>query len=171
MEFGINNIMALNQSYELYDLLYDRFGGKKDYYRMSRIEKEYLKTLSIKRDDKSLKRVADIKLRIVNDVNKNNFTRKYQIKSHHEYESIKEFCKTINTKGYELLLHHDENGLKMNKLDKIIEGDYSCCKDCDRPMKFINKKTAVIYCYFYKNKKLNFFPSNLYLLLKLPKNI
>ena len=41
----------LNKSYELYDLLYDRFGGKKDYYKMSRIEKEYLKNLSIKRYD------------------------------------------------------------------------------------------------------------------------
>jgi hypothetical protein len=39
--------MALNQSYELYDLLYDKFGGKKDYYRMSRIEKEYLTPLHI----------------------------------------------------------------------------------------------------------------------------
>ena len=54
--------MALNQSYELYDLLHDRFGGKKDYYRMSEFEKKYLKMLSIKRDDKSLRRVADIKL-------------------------------------------------------------------------------------------------------------
>jgi hypothetical protein len=62
--------MALNQSYELYDLLYNRFGGKKDYYKMSRIEKEYLKNLSIKRDDKSLRRVVEIKLRIVNDLKK-----------------------------------------------------------------------------------------------------
>ena len=57
--------MALNQSYELYNLLYDKFGGKKDYYKMSRIEKEYLKNLSIKRNDNSLRRVADIKLRIL----------------------------------------------------------------------------------------------------------
>ena len=40
--------MALNQSYKLYDLLCDRFGHKKDYYKMSRFEKEYLKNLSIK---------------------------------------------------------------------------------------------------------------------------
>jgi hypothetical protein len=65
--------MALNQSYDLYDLLYDKFGNKKDYYKMSRIEKDYLKKLSIKRDDKSLRRIADIKLRIINDLNKNNF--------------------------------------------------------------------------------------------------
>ena len=54
--------MALNQSYELYDLLYDRFGSKKDIHKMSRYEIVYLKNLSIKRDDKSLRRVAEIKL-------------------------------------------------------------------------------------------------------------
>jgi hypothetical protein len=59
-------------------------------------------------------------------------------------------------KGYELLYHHDDN-IKTNKLDKIIEGDYDCCKDCDRPMKFINKKTPVMYCYFYQNRKISHF--------------
>ena len=39
--------MALNQSYKLYDLLYDRFGGKK-IHKMSRVEIVYLKKLSIK---------------------------------------------------------------------------------------------------------------------------
>jgi hypothetical protein len=34
--------MALNQSYELHNLLHDRFGSQKPYYKMSRIEKEYL---------------------------------------------------------------------------------------------------------------------------------
>lgn len=81
--------MALNQSYELYDLLYHRFGGKKDYYRMSRIKKEYLKNLSIKRDDKSLRRVVEIKLRIVNDLKKNNFNKKYQIQSFCEYNMFR----------------------------------------------------------------------------------
>jgi hypothetical protein len=143
--------MALNKSYELYDLLYDRFGGKKDYYRMSIIEKEYLKKLSIKGDDKSLRRVANIKLRIVNDLNKNNFNKKYQIQSFCEYNMIKEYCKTIDTKGYELLWHHDENGVKRNELYKIIEGNYYCCKDCDRPMTFVSRQVPVKYCYFYKN--------------------
>ena len=49
---------------------------------------EYLKTLSIKRDDKSLRRVADIKLRIVNDLNKNCFDKKYQIQSFNEFNII-----------------------------------------------------------------------------------
>ncbi len=53
-------------------------------------------------------------------------------------------------KGYELLWHHDYN-IKTNKLDKIIKGDYYCCRDCDGPMKFINKKILVMYCYFYKD--------------------
>ncbi len=32
--------MALNQQYELYDLLYNRFGGKKDYYKLNERQKE-----------------------------------------------------------------------------------------------------------------------------------
>ena len=143
--------MALNQHYDLYDLLHKRFGGKKEYYRMSRIEKEYLKNLSIKRDDKSLRRVADIKLRIKNDLNKNCFNKKYQIQSFCEYNMIKEWCKTIETKGYELLWHGDTNDVKRNQLYKIIEGEYSCCKDCDRPMTFISRQVPVKYCYLYKN--------------------
>lgn len=40
--------------------------------------------------------------------------------------------------------------LERNKLDKIIEGNYDCCRDCDSPMVFINKKIPVRYCYLYK---------------------
>ena len=141
--------MALNQHYDLYDLLYDRFGGKKDYSKMSSIEKEYLKNLSIKRDDKSLRRVSDIKLRIKNDLNKNCFNKQYQIQSFCEYNIIKEFCETIDMKGYKLLWHHDEN-IKTNQLYKIVEGDYSCCKSCNRPMTFISRQVLVKYCYLYK---------------------
>ena len=146
--------MALNQSYELYDLLYHKFGGKKDFHKMSRYEIVYLKNLSIKRDDKCLKRVADIKLRIVNDLNKNIFNKKYQIQSFCEYNMIKEWCKTIDTKGYELLWHCDQNGLKRNQLYKIIEGDDYCCKDYYRPMTFISRQVPVKYCYLYKDKTL-----------------
>jgi uncharacterized protein YaaR (DUF327 family) len=143
--------MALNQSYELYDLLYDRFGSKKDYYKMNQIEKEYLKNLSIKREDKSLKRIAEIKRRIKNDMNKNNFNQKYQIQTLCEYNMIKEFCKLIDTNGYELLWCNDCNDVKRNQLYKIIEGDNYCCKDCDKPMTFISRQVPVKYCYLYKS--------------------
>ena len=63
--------MALNKADYLYDLLQDKFGNKKDYYRMNRIEKEYLKTITIKMNVKSLQRIADIKRRIKKDLNKN----------------------------------------------------------------------------------------------------
>jgi hypothetical protein len=92
----------------------------------------------------------------MNDVAKNNFNKKYQIKSFIEYKLIKLFCKTLDTKNYELLWCNSFNNnpqLKMNKLVKIIEGEplgCSCCRDCDRPMTFRNEKTNVLYCYFYK---------------------
>jgi hypothetical protein len=140
--------MALNQSYKLYDLLYDRFGNKKDINKMSRYEIVYLKNVSIKRDDKSLRRIAEIKIRIVNDLKKNNFNKKYQIQSFCEYNMIKEWCKTIDMKGYELLWHHGD--IKRNQLYKIIEGNYSSCKSSDRHMTFISRQVPVKYCYFYK---------------------
>jgi hypothetical protein len=132
------------------NFIYDRFGHKKPSYKISEIEKNYFKALNTKMEDKSLNRIYNIKLRIKNDLDKNSFPKKYQIKSMSEYKIIKKFCETLDMKGYELLWCNDENGLKMNKLDKIIEGDYDCCKECDRPMIFINKKVPIIYCYFYK---------------------
>jgi RNA polymerase-binding transcription factor DksA len=146
--------MALNQTYELYDLLYDRFGGKKDIHKMSRVEIVYLKKLRMKRDDKSSRRVEDIKLRIVNDLNKNSFNKKYQIQSFWEYNIIREWCKKIDTKGYELLWHEDAN-VKRNQLYKIIEGNYYCCKDCDRPITFISRQVPVKYCYLFKANNLS----------------
>jgi len=105
---------------------------------------------------KSEKRVDEIKNRISNDIAKNNFNKKYQIKSFIEYKLIKAFCETLDIKKYELLWCNSFNNdpqLKMNKLVKIIEGNYYCCKDCDRPMKFINEKTNVLYCYFNDKNK------------------
>jgi hypothetical protein len=142
--------MELNQSYDLCDFVHDRFGRQKPYYKISRIEKEYLNTLKKNMIEKSNKRVEEIKIRIVNDLNKNNFNKKYQVSSRYEYNIIKEFCKTLDMKGYELLWHCGD--VNKNKLDKIIEGDYSCCKDCDRPMIFVNKMVPVMYCYLYKTK-------------------
>lgn len=132
-------------------------------YKVERREREYLEKLNENMIKKSEKRVSDIKTRILNDISVNNFSKKYQIKSFIEYKQLKTFCKTLNIQEYELLWcnslakpsdnpDNPNHVLKMNKLEKIIEGDYSCCRDCDKPMKFINRKTNVLYCYFYKNK-------------------
>jgi len=142
---------------DLSDYLYNRFGGKKPAYKMNSIEKKYFKTLNDNMMKNSQKRIDGIKTRIMSDVAKNNFGSKYQIKSLYEYNQIKEFCQSLDLargkKSYELLWHHDEKGITTNKLDRIIEGDYYyCCRDCGSPMTFINKKTAVMYCYFNKSK-------------------
>jgi hypothetical protein len=65
-------------------------------------------------------------------------------------DEVKEYCKTIDMKGYELLWYHDCNGVKSNQLYKIIEGDYSWCRDCDRPMTFDQRQVPVKYCYLSK---------------------
>lgn len=136
-------------SHELYNLFYAINGDKIEFYEMKSYEKEYLKNLSKKRDDKSLKRIAEIKSRIVNDLNKNTFDKKYQIQTIHEYNLIKDFFETLDGKGHELLWYHGD--LKRNQLCKIIQGNYRCCRDCDTPIKFITRQVDVKYCYFYLN--------------------
>jgi hypothetical protein len=114
------------------------------------VETKYFKILNDNMIKNSQKRIENIKIRITNDINKNNFTKKYQINSRDEYNILVDFYKTLNIDKYELLWCNDMN-LERNKLDKIIEGDYDCCRDCDRPMVFVNKKIPVRYCYFYKS--------------------
>ena len=134
------------------NILYDNKGHKRQ--KSSSAEKYYFSILNENMIKKSEKRVDEIKNRISNDIAKNNFNKKYQIKSFIEYKLIKAFCETLDTKNYELLWCTSCNNgpqLKMNKLVKIIEGEplgCSCCRDCDRPMTFINDKTNVLYCYF-----------------------
>jgi hypothetical protein len=99
--------------------------------------------------NKSNKRINNIIKRIINDVSKNIYlNKKYQVKSHIEYKQIKKFVETLNIKDYEFLWCHGDE--KMNKLDYILPGDWDCCYDCSSHMKFINSKTFVIYCCFYK---------------------
>jgi len=131
--------------------LYNKYGNKKQFN--DPVEENYFDLLNMKMIEKSNKRIDEIVKRIQNDVSKNNFKKFYQVKSFIEYKKIKEFVKTLNINGYEFLWCNSANDgeiLKMNKLEKIIEGNYYCCQDCDTPMSFVNKKTQVIYCYFYK---------------------
>lgn len=141
----------------LENLLYDKKGQKRQ--KSSSAEKYYFSILNENMIKKSKKRIDEIKNRISNDIAKNNFNKKYQIKSFIEYKLIKAFCETLDIKNYELLWCNSFNNnpqLKMNKLVKIIEGEplgCSCCRDCDRPMTFINDKTNVLYCYFNNKQK------------------
>lgn len=115
------------------------------------IEKKYFDVLNQKMVEKSNKRIDELQKRLLSDISKNNFNKKYQVKSMFEYYTLKKFVEnneSINTKGYEFLWCHGDK--LMNKLDKIICGNYFCCRDCDNPMIFVNKKVYVLFCYFYK---------------------
>jgi len=142
--------MESNHKRDVYDFLYDKFGSRIRAYNPSPVENKYFEIINDNMKKKSEKRLESIKKRIVNDINKNNYVKKYQISSRFEYERIKEFVNTLNIDKYEFLWHADQNGVERNKLYRIIEGDYTCCRDCDRPMTFKNIKTFVRYCYFYK---------------------
>ena len=128
--------------------LINTHGDKVNNYELHSTEKRIFNNLNKNMINKSLIRIEEIKKRITNDINKNNFNKKYQIKSLIEYKIIKDYCKEI-IPNYNLYYIHDDN-IKMNILDKIIRGNYYCCRDCDTSMTFINKKTPVIYCYLYK---------------------
>ena len=127
--------------------LINKWGSKVHNYELTFSEKRIFNNLNKNMINKSLIRIEEIKKRIINDVNKNNFNKKYQIKSFIEYEIIKDYCKK-NIQKYNLYYMHDDT-IEMNKLDKILRGDYYCCRDCDTPMKYINKKIPVMYCYLY----------------------
>ena len=126
------------------NFLHDRCYRKKPHKRISKEQKIYFKILNENMVKKSSKRIDNIKIRIQNDISKNIFNKKYQIKSIVEFMVIKDFCNNFNIDEYELNWCHDEKGIMVNKLYQIIEV-YS-----DGPMKFINRKTPVMYCYFSK---------------------
>lgn len=133
------------------DYLYYSYDDKK--LIMNNIEKKYFTKLNENMIKKSLQRIDEIKNRIINDISKNNFNKKYQIRSLIEYNMIKEFYEILKIDDYELSYCYDEKDVQTNKLLKIVEGPTGeCCRDCDRKMKFINKKTKVKYCYFNKKK-------------------
>ena len=80
-----------------------------------------------------------------------NRNKELQDKNFIEYKQLKDYCKTFDLKGHTPAWCNDKNGLKMNKLEKIIGGNYFCCRECNTPMTFINKKIDVMYFYFSSN--------------------
>jgi ABC-type phosphate transport system auxiliary subunit len=127
------------------NFLYNQYHVKKIYNDMSKAEKYYFKMLNENMIKKSSKRVEDIKVRIKNDIYNKIFNKKYQIQSTLEYMLINEYFYTLNIQKYKLSWCHADTGITRNKLSKIIEA-YS-----GNPMKFINEKSLVMYCYFSKN--------------------
>ena len=112
---------------------------------------EYFKSLHFKMENKSKTRINNIKTRIITDITKNIFSKKYQISSSYEYKIIKQFVDTLNL-NYNLIIVQDHNILK-NKLSTINGGDYFCMYkecNCNTPLTFINEKTPVLYCIFEK---------------------
>ncbi len=97
---------------------------------------------------KSQKRIEELKLRIMNDINKGSFNKNYQVRSHIEYWKLRAYLveKGFIPDDYEFLWKNGPENT--SKLDRVIEGNYYCCRDCDRPMKFINRFIPVIFCYW-----------------------
>lgn len=138
---------------DLGDYLYDRSGCKKSPWKQCSQEKAYFKVLNQNMLQKSEKRLADIKKRISNDVAKGSLNRNYQIRSHLEYKQLIDYCQEIGIPAeYEFLWCHGDQ--KTAKLVKIIEGDYYCCPDCDKPMAFKNSLVPVIYGYFSRKNDI-----------------
>ena len=73
------------------NILYDNKGHKRQ--KTSSAEKNYFLILNKNMIKKTEKRVDEIKNRISNDIVKNNFNKKYQIKSFIEYKLIKALSK------------------------------------------------------------------------------
>ena len=121
-------------------------------FRHTEIEKAYFAKLNTNMLAKSLKRIEEIKLRIMNDLIKGSFNKNYQVRSHIEYWKLRAYLveKGFMPNDYEFLWQHGPE--KTSKLDRVIEGNYYCCQDCDRPLKFVNKSIPVIYCYWHRKR-------------------
>lgn len=130
----------------------DKFKKKIEYENVHPRTIKYLEKSEKRMLENSAKRVEDIKIRMKKDVDISKQQAKnklYQIQSHHEFRQLQKFCKD-EFSFFELLWKYDENGVQTNQVDKIIEGDFYCCRDCGYHATIKNKKTPVLYCYFHK---------------------
>lgn len=60
------------------------------------IEKKYFDVLNQKMVEKSNKRIDELQKRLSSDISKNNFNKKYQVKSMFEYYTLKNLSKIMN---------------------------------------------------------------------------
>jgi len=100
MEINLNNFV------------YSRFNNeKKIHSEKDKIKNEYFSKLNDNMVKKSLECIENVKKRIINDINKKTFDRKYQITSFIEYKMIVKWYNTLNINNYKLTWCHDQNGL------------------------------------------------------------
>lgn len=111
-------------------------------------EWRYFKKLGNNAMAKSNKRITNIINRIDNDISLRRYPKYYQIQNFIEYKILFKYINE-NHCEYELLWSYSSDS-EMNKLNKIIRGDYYCCRDCDYPVKFVNVKIPCLYCYLCK---------------------
>jgi hypothetical protein len=126
---------------DLKSFIHDQHGRHKLSCKLSSDEKNKLKLLNENMKLKSAQRIEQLKKRISNDVANNIYTKKYQVSSFVEFYVLFNFVYSLNIPDYTLKWGEDTNGLQMNRLDKII-------KSYQNPMRFVNIKKPVKYCYF-----------------------
>jgi len=103
---------------------------------------------------KSNKRIDGLKLRIKKDIDKNDFSKKYQVNNMFEFNILRKYVNDEFKIKYFLaycnFIGDDSKNLHKNKLKMIIgseEADYR--RDYEQ-IEFINEKVNVIYAYFFK---------------------
>jgi hypothetical protein len=144
--------MSLSVNSDLYDLVrndngYDYDCYKVNYTDLPKCHQESLTNAVQNRDKKSAKRIANIKSRIISDINKNCFNKNYQVQCVKEYEILKEFCKTIDTKDFTLEWCVYDTNITTNQIYKILLNNCSW-----KHMIFMTRQEPVMHCYFYKKR-------------------
>ena len=122
--------------------IYNNFGNKIEFDQLTPSQQHFLLLNKKNMINKANIRINLILDRIRNDVNKNDFGKKYQIKSKKEYYTIREQIKNFDLKNHKLKMYMFEE-VKTNKTVRMTElYDYSLTYKSEY------KKVPVILCYF-----------------------
>ena len=72
---------------------------------------------------------------------------KYQLSGYHEAKIIKKYC---DDKQYLCSIISNDKITK-NQIERIYQGHYFCCDECDYRPSFVNKKVPCVYVEIKKN--------------------
>ena len=157
----------MDENINIGDKLMESFSKK--YYRRGQFEaynrwkwndkvnlrdKKYFEKIIDNSIIKSNKRIDGLKLRIKKDIDKNDFSKHYQVNNMFEFNILRKYVNDEFGSKYFFtycnFIGDDSKNLHKNKLKMIIGSEQADYASDDEKIEFINEKVNVIYAYFFK---------------------
>jgi len=119
-------------------------------------DKEYFEKIIGNSIIKSNKRIDGLKLRIKKDIDKNDFSKHYQVNNMFEFNILRKYVndefklKPKYFLAYCNFIGDGSKNLHKNKLKMIIGSEEADYPSDYEQIEFINEKVNVIYAYFFK---------------------